>query len=146
MTLDFASMTWKCNVCGGTRPDALIGVAKRQGPIPTAIWNIRFCLDRPACAEYAQQNGEWTGPADWYKVAVACRNLDIKDLNRIEEVAHFVPYDVVWTSYKARTRSVVHLAAVSSEAAARHVLAALRGGTVDVDQDDVETSSVPRRR
>ena len=51
------ALTWTCHVCGAERPDALIGVHSRDvvlGSGVTARENVRYCLDRPACAEGAK--------------------------------------------------------------------------------------------
>ena len=51
---------WRCHVCGDLRPDALIGVRTTDRsaawgmPPGTVKENVRFCLDRPACAKGAE--------------------------------------------------------------------------------------------
>lgn len=132
MTIDFASMTWTCNVCGAERLDALISVAKRPGPVLTTrndvrpVWNIRYCNDRPACVEHARQDGEWRGPAERYNVRVYCDGITIKELTRAAAISQLSPYDVTWTEIEGRTVAMVSLHATSAEAAERHVGAILR--------------------
>lgn len=52
--------TWKCHICGRERPDALIGVYKRDMslennfPAGTITENIRYCLDTPSCSKGAK--------------------------------------------------------------------------------------------
>ena len=53
-------MTWKCHICGDTRPDDKISVLKtdisaEQGLPPGVMWNnVRYCNDRPKCATKAK--------------------------------------------------------------------------------------------
>jgi hypothetical protein len=51
-------LTWTCHVCGDDRPDRLIGVHKhRLRHVQSRVVmdeNVRYCLDRPACAAAAQ--------------------------------------------------------------------------------------------
>lgn len=122
--LDLAAMTWKCNVCGRERPDAQISVAHRPGPWiredvrPT--WNIRYCNDRPACAEYAKLDGEWTGPAEQYKVDIACEGISITELGRAGAISGLSPYPVSWSSVRDRTHAIFTLHAADAESAERH--------------------------
>lgn len=133
---DFASMTWTCNVCGAERPDALIGVAKRPGPVlatredvrPT--WNIRYCRDRPACIEHAEQDGEWIGPAERYDVRVYCDGITLKELTRCSAISQASPYDVQWSGIDGHTVAMVSLHATSAVAAEKHVGDLLRAGGV----------------
>jgi hypothetical protein len=144
VTLDLDSMTWTCNVCGDTRPDALIGVAKRPGPIPEALWNIRYCLDRLACAEFAQRPGEWAGPADRYRVDVPVTGLDIEDLDRVERIVQDIAYETMWTSVNGVTLAVVLLADASPQDAIRHATAALTGRGIRLDQKHIEARETRR--
>jgi hypothetical protein len=138
VTLDLDSMTWTCNVCGEERPDALVGVAKRQGPIPEALWNIRFCIDRLACTAYAQAPGEWTGPPRWrYNVRVPVRRVDIEDLEAVEEILQRTTCHIMWTSMHGITRAIILIPADDRAAAVAHALAELRRLQLDVDQDHV---------
>lgn len=62
--LDLSTMTWTCNCCGDTRPDAQISVAywKLRGfteMFPDARCNYRYCNDRPSCATTALAGGLW---------------------------------------------------------------------------------------
>jgi hypothetical protein len=131
---DFASMTWTCNVCGDERPDAMIGVAKRPGPFLSErvrpFWNIRYCRDRPACVEYAQQDGEWLGPAERYDVRVYCDGITMEELNRCAAISQASPYDVQWSGICGRTVAMVSLHAASAVAAEKHVGDLLRAAGV----------------
>jgi hypothetical protein len=61
--LDAVFGSWTCHVCGDERPDSLIGVHKHHHgaglcechPDDRFEWqeNVRYCRDRPACAEGA---------------------------------------------------------------------------------------------
>lgn len=150
MTLDLDSMTWTCNVCGAERLDRFIGVAKRHGPIPEAVWNIRFCIDRAACAEFAQQTGQWTGPADRYRVDVPVIGVDIEDLDQVAEIMRLIPYETMWTCVSGVTRAVVLLADASPDEAIRHATATLIassaavGSRVAVDVDHIEARETRR--
>lgn len=51
--------TWRCDICGEMRPDALISVYKvdigpKNLPAGTMIRNVKFCNDDPACAQAAE--------------------------------------------------------------------------------------------
>lgn len=48
---------WTCHVCGDYRPDAQISVFKRRHSLPGGVVmdeNVRYCNDRPLCAEAAK--------------------------------------------------------------------------------------------
>ena len=55
------TLTWACDMCGDTRPDAKISVAKRDisqryGLGPGSVFrNTRYCNDRPDCARRAKK-------------------------------------------------------------------------------------------
>jgi hypothetical protein len=57
-------VTWRCDACGDTRPDALIRVHTRyqrigRGFTKAAVsYNLKYCDDRPACYRAVQQLGE----------------------------------------------------------------------------------------
>jgi hypothetical protein len=57
MTFEFDNLTWRCDICGLTRPDEVIGVRKVDiGPKSSpgmCIRNVKYCLDSPACADGA---------------------------------------------------------------------------------------------
>lgn len=133
MTLDLDAMI--CNVCRATRPDAMIAVAKRPGPIPAAIWNIWYCVDRPACVEYATADGQWTDAAEWWRVEVPVENVDSDDFNRMAEIVQAMPYDAMWVSIQGVSVAIVRLAAGTAVAAGRHAMAALRAGGAQVDTE-----------
>lgn len=145
MTLDLDAMTWTCNVCCAVRPDAMIAVAKRPGPIPAAVWNIRYCVDRPACVEYATASGQWIEAAEWWRVDVPVGPVDIEDLDLMEQITQAIPYDTMWTSVEGVDLAVVHLAATDAEAAARHAIDSLARSAVTVDRDAPATTSPARR-
>lgn len=48
-------MSWRCHVCGRTRPDEMISVyqtdiSAEHGLAPgTVLQNVRYCLDQPGC-------------------------------------------------------------------------------------------------
>ncbi len=44
-------LTWRCHVCGDTRPDDRISVYSRTVRLGTVEMkeNVRYCNDRPAC-------------------------------------------------------------------------------------------------
>lgn len=46
-------LTWTCHICGDERPDALISVRKVPAEMGGVNFeqNVRYCNDRPACAE-----------------------------------------------------------------------------------------------
>lgn len=52
-------ITWTCHICHEERPDAAIGVratdvSEEHGlPKGTMLQNVRYCVDRPACAAAA---------------------------------------------------------------------------------------------
>jgi hypothetical protein len=51
------TLTWTCHVCGDERPDEQISVHKTQVELRGAVTvtqNVRYCNDRPACAEGAK--------------------------------------------------------------------------------------------
>lgn len=57
------NLTWKCDICHAERPDHRISVHKVDfsGPnLPpgTAIRNVKYCNDKPACKEGAEK---WQG-------------------------------------------------------------------------------------
>ena len=49
-------MTWTCHICGEERPDEYISVMSKSLNIPNvdAEQNIRYCNDKPKCAEGAE--------------------------------------------------------------------------------------------
>ena len=52
-------LTWKCHACGDERPDSKVSVAHVPLPglenaFPETRQNVRYCNDRPACAEKAK--------------------------------------------------------------------------------------------
>lgn len=49
-------LTWTCHVCGDERPDDKISVHSRPVMRGTIEFqeNVRYCNDRPACAESAK--------------------------------------------------------------------------------------------
>jgi hypothetical protein len=52
------ALTWSCHVCGEERPDAAIGVFKREHLIEGRVEvteNVRHCIDRADCVFGAQQ-------------------------------------------------------------------------------------------
>jgi len=59
--MDMSKMTWKCTVCGDTRPDAKISVHVRDVsqkfglPEGTAKHNIKYCNDRQKCIDDAPE-------------------------------------------------------------------------------------------
>jgi hypothetical protein len=134
MTVDFASMTWTCNVCGAERPDAIISVAKRPGPYLSdrvrPVWNIRYCNDRPACVEHANQDGEWLGPAERYDVRVYCDGITMRELDRASAISQASPYDIAWSGICGRMVALVSLHATSPAAAEKHVGDLLRAAGV----------------
>lgn len=54
------AITWTCHICGDERPDRLIAVhttdlSTEFGFQPgTLQQNVRYCTDRPSCAEAAK--------------------------------------------------------------------------------------------
>lgn len=61
-----SDLTWTCHVCGDERPDEKISVHKVEGMTAArgaeVEANVRYCNDRPGCAEGAQAVGEgWLG-------------------------------------------------------------------------------------
>lgn len=50
-------LTWKCHVCGEERHDAYISVYKKKSNINGIDFqqNIRYCNDKPECAEGAKE-------------------------------------------------------------------------------------------
>lgn len=54
------TLTWKCDVCGKTRPDGLISVLTKDlsrdygMPPGTFKYNIKYCNDNPSCIEGAK--------------------------------------------------------------------------------------------
>ena len=53
----FEDLTWRCHICGATRPDAQISVLSRKKILPGEIEvqeNIRYCNDNPDCREKAK--------------------------------------------------------------------------------------------
>lgn len=61
---------WICHVCGDRRPDHLISVHKTDRsdewklPPGTLTENVRYCSDRPECAEGAPHIRWYPRPAD----------------------------------------------------------------------------------
>ena len=58
-------LTWRCDVCGEERPDAMIGVAKREGKIAISgglqipvQTNTKYCLDRLSCRVGAEKEAD----------------------------------------------------------------------------------------
>ena len=54
--MDWNNLTWTCHICKEERPDHLIGVMKHPLIINGQEFgeqNVRYCLDRLACAEGA---------------------------------------------------------------------------------------------
>lgn len=51
-------ITWVCHVCGAVRPDNRISVFSSERRLPghqaVFVQNVRFCNDRPACIDGAQ--------------------------------------------------------------------------------------------
>lgn len=141
--LDMAAMTWKCNVCGDTRPDACIDVAHRVGPIPEARWNIRYCNDRLACTAYARKPGEWTGPPQWrYNVSIPVRGVDIEDLAVVDEILQRTSCHIMWTSVRGITRAVVLVPADNREIAEAHAFAELVRLQLDAEPDGITVGVV----
>lgn len=63
MALNFANLTWKCDICHLERPDAAISVRKvdispKGLPPGTVTRNVKFCNDSPTCKEGADN---WKG-------------------------------------------------------------------------------------
>lgn len=50
-------LTWKCHVCGEERLDTYISVYKKRSEINGISFqqNIRYCNDKPECAEGARE-------------------------------------------------------------------------------------------
>lgn len=50
------SLFWTCHVCGDLRPDAAISVLTTRRRLHGVEFeeNVRYCNDRPACAEGAK--------------------------------------------------------------------------------------------
>jgi hypothetical protein len=60
--------TWTCHVCGDTRPDARISVYSTTRSLGHGIvtkQNVRYCNDRPSCAEGAKNVDFGGGPAHY---------------------------------------------------------------------------------
>ena len=56
--INLDDLTWKCHVCGEERPDRFISVFSRERDLGRGVMvqeNIRYCNDRPACAESARE-------------------------------------------------------------------------------------------
>lgn len=54
--MNLGDLSWRCHVCGETRPDAAISVLSVPTMLAggvTATQNIRYCNDRAACIEGA---------------------------------------------------------------------------------------------
>jgi hypothetical protein len=55
----FGPIEWRCEVCGRTRPDHLIGVDKKDVsahfnlPPGTMMNNIKYCVDNATCRRVA---------------------------------------------------------------------------------------------
>jgi hypothetical protein len=59
------NLTWRCDICHETRPDAQISVHKvdigpPRFPPGIATRNVKYCNDRPACKEGAENWKEKT--------------------------------------------------------------------------------------
>lgn len=62
--IDTSNLSWRCDICGDVRPDALIGVrAVDIGPVDRpgmVVRNVKFCSDRIEC---------WRGAENWNEAA-----------------------------------------------------------------------------
>lgn len=61
------NLTWTCHVCGEERPDDKISVHSKWASVAgiEVKQNVRYCNDRPECAEGAK-NVDWLkGPAHY---------------------------------------------------------------------------------
>jgi hypothetical protein len=80
--LDLDALTWPCMVCGDERPDAQISVAHRQIPGMEDLFphgaraNVRYCVDRAACAAIATAPGVWPPTGERRPVQVLCSGPD----------------------------------------------------------------------
>lgn len=53
---EIEGLDWSCHVCGATRPDDRIGVAKHRHIRPSGfeeVHNVRYCIDRSTCVATA---------------------------------------------------------------------------------------------
>lgn len=66
MTIIWASLTWRCDLCHQERPDEKISVHKvdigpQNLPPGTVIRNVKFCNDNPVCIVGAEHWKETHG-------------------------------------------------------------------------------------
>ncbi len=69
MTVDWSSLTWRCDVCKRERPDDKIQVVHRpvrgmEDSFPDARFNMKYCIDNPNCIAEAHSPGPWPKEAD----------------------------------------------------------------------------------
>jgi hypothetical protein len=61
--VDFANLTWRCDICHAVRPDAAISVhtvdvTPPNFPPGTVTRHVKYCNDNPACKQGAEN---WKG-------------------------------------------------------------------------------------